>query len=77
MGYLFGCNGYVTAMAAGQSQSFILKWVILIINDTKPPTHRASVGIFNWYYLSSTPRDLHRRGVYLELTPLIYYLQYR
>jgi hypothetical protein len=67
---------YVTAVAAGwpKTNGFILKWVILIINGTKPPilyTKRkirigiySGVGIFNWYYPNSTPRGTsHPRGL--------------
>jgi hypothetical protein len=44
-------GGYVTAVAAGQSQRFY---------------PGVGVGVFNWHYPSSTPRDLRFPGVYLE-----------
>jgi hypothetical protein len=42
---LFGCGGYVTAVAVGQRQQFY-----------------SGVGIFIWYHLSSTPRDIRIQG---------------
>jgi hypothetical protein len=54
----FGCNGYVTAVAAGQSQRFY-----------------SGMGIFNWYYLSSPPQVLLRRGVQLETGEVIFHRQ--
>jgi hypothetical protein len=53
----FGCNSYVTAVAAGQSQRFYFY---------------SGVGVFNWYYLSSPPQVLRSPRVGLELGRLIY-----
>jgi hypothetical protein len=49
--YPFGCNGYVTAVAAGQSQRFYSG--VEIFN-------------FNWCYLSSPPQIPRALGVHLE-----------
>ena len=51
-------SGYVTAVAAGQSQRFYSG--VGIFN-------------FNWYYLSSPPQIPRRRGVDLELGGLTWY----
>ena len=49
----FGCNGYATAVAVGQSQRLY-----------------SGVGMFNWYYLSSTQGSYRTPGFDLELTGL-------
>ena len=54
----FGCSGYVTAVAARQSKRFY---------------SGSGVGIFNWYYLSSSPQVLRPPVVRLESGGLIYY----
>jgi hypothetical protein len=46
-----GVTVIVTPVAAGQNQQ---------------RQFYSGVGIFNWYYPSSTPRELRSRGVYLE-----------